>query len=61
MYIMIKKTLTERIEAKARKNLYSNLIDILDIYLIRKDNTMSKVKQYYWDEAEKEVDDIYLN
>jgi len=27
-------------------------------YLIRKDNTMSKTKQWAWDTAEKEVDDI---
>ena len=35
MYIMIKKTLTERIE-KAKKRNYLTLLDILDILLNKK-------------------------
>ena len=39
MYIMIKKTLTERIE-EAKKRNYLTLLDILDILLNKKGQTL---------------------
>ena len=55
---ILKKRYEKAIVAKCKKNLYSNLIDLLMNNLNNERNTMSKVKNYYWDLAEKESDEI---
>ena len=66
MYIMIKKTLKERIKEPKKRN-YLTLLDILDILLTnqKKGQTLwVNVKSMQWDCAEEQSDDIiksYVN